>query len=142
MAMNSQTASQPPGRFRGVRAALLLAGLTAACGGSEAAGDEMAATVRIGAAIPLTGRYAAGGDQVRNGYILAVEAINESGGVEVAGKKRPIELIMLDDESNPERTVQRMATMRSHDNVIAYLGGFGSDLHAAAVPIAEGYQIP
>lgn len=100
------------------------------------------ATIKIGAVVPLTGRYGAGGDQVRNGYTLAVDDINAQGGVEVLGKKIPLELTVLDDESDPTKTVQRMETLASDNKVVAYLGGFGSDLHAAAAGIAEKNKIP
>ena len=100
------------------------------------------ATIKVGAVIPLTGRYAAGGEQVKNGYELAVDAINKAGGVDVGGTKIPLQLITLDDESDPTKTVQQLETLNSNDQVVAYLGGFGSDLHAAAAGIAEKNKIP
>jgi branched-chain amino acid transport system substrate-binding protein len=112
---------------------------TAPAGGSNATGGQ---TIKIGAVIPLTGRYAAGGEQIKNGYELAVEAINKAGGVTVGGTKMPLELITLDDESDPTKTVQRLETLFSSNNVVAYLGGFGSDLHAAAAAIAEKNKVP
>src|SRR5262245_26028769 len=111
----------------------------AACG---ALGRGNADKIRVGAVVPLTGRYAAGGEQIKNGYELAVEAINNAGGVSVNGTKIPIELTILDDESDPTKTVQRLETLNSSNNVVAYLGGFGSDLHAAAAGIAEKNKIP
>jgi branched-chain amino acid transport system substrate-binding protein len=99
-------------------------------------------TIKVGVVVPLTGRYAAGGDQVRNGYVLAVEDINAAGGVEVQGTQIPLELVILDDESDPTKTVQHMETLYSQENVVAYLGGFGSDLHAAAAAIAEKNKVP
>ncbi|HET9224208.1 MAG TPA: amino acid ABC transporter substrate-binding protein [Roseiflexaceae bacterium] len=111
----------------------------AACG---APGASTADKIRVGAVVPLTGRYAAGGEQIKNGYELAVEAINNAGGVSVNGTKIPIELTILDDESDPTKTVQRLETLNSSNNVVAYLGGFGSDLHAAAAGIAEKNKIP
>jgi branched-chain amino acid transport system substrate-binding protein len=122
-------------------AGLALSALTlalAACSNAPQAPDK----IKLGAVIPLTGRYAAGGEQVRNGYELAVEAINKAGGVELLGKKVPIELTILDDESDPTKTVQRMETLLSSNQVIAYLGGFGSDLHAASAAIAEKNKTP
>src|SRR5512134_2518365 len=103
---------------------------------------ELPETIKVGVVVPLTGRYAAGGDQVRNGYELAVEDINNAGGVEVQGSKLPLELVILDDESDPTKTVQHMETLYSEENVVAYLGGFGSDLHAAAAAIAEKNKVP
>jgi branched-chain amino acid transport system substrate-binding protein len=100
-----------------------------------------AQAVKIGAVVPLTGRYGPGGAQVRAGYEIAVEQINAAGGVTVAGKKTPLELILLDDESDATKTVSRLETLAAQ-GVVAYLGGFGSDLHAAAASVAEKNKIP
>lgn len=103
---------------------------------------ELPATIKIGAVIPLTGRYAAGGGQIKNGYELAVNDINAAGGVDIGGTKVPLELIVLDDESDATKTVQHLETLYSSEEVVAYLGGFGSDLHAAAAGIAEKNKVP
>jgi branched-chain amino acid transport system substrate-binding protein len=101
----------------------------------------LAQAVKIGAVVPLTGRYGPGGAQVRAGYEIAVEQINATGGVTVAGKKTPLELVLLDDESDATKTVARLETLAAH-GVAGYLGGFGSDLHAAAASVAEKNRIP
>ena len=101
----------------------------------------MAQTIKIGAVVPLTGRYAALGAQVRAGYEIGVEQTNAAGGVTVGGKKMPIELTMLDDESDPTKTVARLETLATQ-GVVAYLGGAGSDLHAAAASIGDKNKIP
>ena len=100
-----------------------------------------AQAVKIGAVVPLTGRYGPGGAQVRAGYEIAVEQINAAGGVTVGGKKAPLELVLLDDESDATKTVSRLETLAAQ-GVVAYLGGFGSDLHAAAASVAEKNKIP
>ncbi len=100
-----------------------------------------AQTIKVGAVVPLTGRYAALGAQVRPGYEIAIEDINKDGGVTVAGKKMPIELILLDDESDATKTVARLETLAAQ-GVVAYLGGAGSDLHAAAASVAEKNKVP
>src|SRR5438067_5788830 len=100
-----------------------------------------AQAVKIGAVVPLTGRYGAGGAQVRAGYEIAVEHINAAGGVTVGGKKMPLEVTVLDDESDATKTVSRMETLAAQ-GVVAYLGGFGSDLHAAAASVAEKNRTP
>ncbi len=99
------------------------------------------ASARLGAVIPLTGRYASGGAQVRTGYEFAVQDLNARGGVQVAGRRVPLELAILDDESDPTKTVSRLEALAAQ-GVVAYLGGFGSDLHAAAAAVAEKNQIP
>src|SRR6267378_3142678 len=104
-------------------------------------GLAAAQPVKVGAVVPLTGRYGAGGAQVRAGYEIAVEHINAAGGVTVGGKKMPIEITILDDESDATKTVSRMETLAAQ-GVVAYLGGFGSDLHAAAASVAEKNKTP
>ncbi len=101
-------------------------------------------TIKVGAAVPLTGRMAGGGKDVKVGYELAVKHINDKGGVFVKeyGKKLPIELILLDDESDPVKTVSRLEKLNSVDKVVAYLGGFSSLLNVAGMSIAEKNKIP
>ena len=101
----------------------------------------IAQTVKVGAVVPLTGRYAALGAQVRAGYEIGVDQTNAAGGVTIGGKKMPIELTMLDDESDPTKTVARLETLATQ-GVVAYLGGAGSDLHAAAASIGDKNKIP
>jgi len=103
--------------------------------------QALAQTVKIGAVVPLTGRYGAGGAQVRIGYEIAVEHINAAGGVTVGGKKQPLELVLLDDESDATKTVARLESLAAQ-GVVAYLGGFGSDLHAAAASVSEKNKTP
>jgi branched-chain amino acid transport system substrate-binding protein len=101
----------------------------------------IAQTIKIGAVVPLTGRYAALGAQVRAGYEIGVEQTNAAGGVSVGGKKMRLELTMLDDESDPTKTVARLETLATQ-GVFAYMGGAGSDLHAAAASIGDKNKIP
>lgn len=99
--------------------------------------------INVGAVVPLTGAFAGGGAQVERGYRMAVEDVNADGGVyvEAFDATIPIELDLLDDESDPNNTVSHLESLNS-DGVVAYLGGFGSSLHAAAAAIAEKNQVP
>jgi branched-chain amino acid transport system substrate-binding protein len=99
------------------------------------------ATAKLGAVVPLTGRYGVGGAQVKAGYEFAVEDINSRGGVQVGNRRMPLELTILDDESDPTKTVSRFEAIAAQ-GVVTYLGGFGSDLHAAAAAVAEKNKIP
>ncbi|HEV8719314.1 MAG TPA: amino acid ABC transporter substrate-binding protein [Candidatus Binatia bacterium] len=103
--------------------------------------EGIAQTIKLGAVVPLTGRYAALGGQVKAGYEIGVQHIKAAGGVSVSGKKLQIELTMLDDESDPTKTVARLETLATQ-GVVAYLGGAGSDLHAAAASIGDKNKIP
>ncbi len=122
---------------------MLVMAIVAGCAGAPAA-PSAPSEIAVGAVVPLTGRYAALGEQIKNGYELAVDDFNKDGGVMVKAynKKIPLKLIMLDDESDPTKTVQRLETLNSDNQVLVYLGGVGSDLHAAAAGIAEKNKIP
>jgi len=126
--------------MRRVLLLVLIAGVTVSLLTQGSAGAP-AGTVRLGAVIPLTGRFASGGAQVRAGYELAVEDINGRGGVQIGGRRMTLELSILDDESDPTKTVARLETQAAQGAVV-FLGGFGSDLHAAAAAVAEKNRIP
>lgn len=100
-----------------------------------------AQTIKIGAVVPLTGRYGSVGAHVRTGYELGVEHVNAAGGVPVGGRKLPLELVLVDDESDATKTVSRLEAL-AVQGVVAYLGGVGSDLHAAAAAVAEKNAVP
>jgi branched-chain amino acid transport system substrate-binding protein len=108
-----------------------------------AAGANPPTSVKVGASVGLTGRYASGGEQIKNGYELAIKDINASGGamVKTLGRKVPIEINILDDASDANQTGQRMETL-NNSGILAYFGGFGSDLHAAAAAVAEKNKTP
>lgn len=73
----------------------------AACGGKDdaGAGSSDAKTIKIGLSGPLTGSAAQYGIGVKNGAQLAVDEINEAGGIN--GVK--LELKMEDDEADGEK---------------------------------------
>ncbi len=105
---------------------------------------EAPATIKLGAVIALTGAMASGGKDVRDGYEIAVKHINDAGGVFVReyNRKLPIELIVLDDESDSVKTTTRLDKLDSVDKVVCYLGGFSSDLNVVGMATAEKNKIP
>ena len=100
--------------------------------------------IEIGASVPLTGKYGSLGGQVLPGYQYAVDDINAAGGVYVAeyDANIPLRLTYYDDESDPTRAVSRLETLYSEENMVAFLGTAGSDMHAAATAVAERYGVP
>src|SRR5439155_835482 len=47
-----------------------------------------AQTIKVGAVVPLTGRYGGGGAQVRAGYEIGVEHVNAADGGDLPGEDR------------------------------------------------------
>jgi branched-chain amino acid transport system substrate-binding protein len=100
--------------------------------------------IELGSSISLTGKYGSLGGMILPGYEYAVDDINKAGGVYVEeyGVKIPLRLTSYDDESDPTKAVSRMETLNSDLALTAYLGGGGSEMHAASAAIAEKNQVP
>ncbi|MDO8288443.1 MAG: amino acid ABC transporter substrate-binding protein [Parvibaculum sp.] len=119
-------------------ALVLMAALTAA--GSVRAEDP--ATIRLGAAVSLSGKYSTNGVFTRNGYDLAVARINERGGVKVGDKTYKLEIVYYDDESTPARGAQLAERLIQQDGVKYLLGPYSSGLVEAMAPVTEKYGVP
>lgn len=119
---------------------LVLAGV----GAVTAFGASAPETIKVGAVVSLSGPFGSQGPEQKLGYQMAVEDLNKDGGVMVKefNKKIPLELIVMDDESDPMKLVSRLETLNTSNKVVAYLGGFGSPMHAAGAAIAEKNKVP
>ncbi|MFW3168832.1 ABC transporter substrate-binding protein [Geodermatophilus sp. CPCC 206100] len=125
---------------RALPAALLPAALVlAACGSSvgetaAAEGDDL----KIGFIVPATGVASATGLAMQAGFELAVERVNEEGGV----NGQPITYEVQDDAGDPATTSQ-IARRYSQDNSFDMLfGTITGDTAAAVVPISDEATIP
>src|SRR3989304_1205579 len=70
-------------------------------------------TIKIGVNVELTGGIPVVGESSKNGAELAVKEINDAGGLEVAGQKYKIELLVEDNEDKAESAAaaaQKLAT--------------------------------
>ncbi|PKQ06892.1 MAG: amino acid ABC transporter substrate-binding protein [Alphaproteobacteria bacterium HGW-Alphaproteobacteria-11] len=122
------------GLFSGIFLGLVL------LAGPVAADDP--GVIRLGAAVSLTGKYSSNGAFTRKGYDLAVEKINEAGGVTVAGKPYLLQIIYYDDESTPARGAQLVERLIQQDKVQFVLGPYSSGLTEAIAPVTEKYGVP
>lgn len=99
-------------------------------------------TIVLGSAISFTGKYSTNGIHAKNGYDLAVQMINDNGGVTVDGKRYKLSVQYYDDESTPARTAQLLERLIQQDGVQYMLGPYSSATTKAAAPVTEKYQIP
>ncbi|HYV42125.1 MAG TPA: amino acid ABC transporter substrate-binding protein [Thermoanaerobaculia bacterium] len=99
-------------------------------------------TIVFGAAISITGKTAKEGEYTRDGYQVAIDKINEMGGIKVGGKTYKVELKYYDDETKPERTAQLIEKLINEDKVNLILGPYGSSPTGTAAPLVERYKIP
>lgn len=101
-----------------------------------AATDLGSGTARIGAILPLTGDLAEVGEVLREGMELAVERYRT---------ERPagfnVELVFLDDESDPENTASLVRSLEGRD-VVAIVGPLRSESFAAASRARRNPRLP
>ena len=97
-----------------------------------------AETMKIGQIATVTGDFAAYGVAEVEAMKIAVQEINEAGGI--LGKQ--IDLTMYDCRTQQEDMVIAAMRLVNEDNVIAVIGPSGSGLHIAASPVFTEAQIP
>jgi branched-chain amino acid transport system substrate-binding protein len=102
-----------------------------------AGGGESSDTIKIGAIVPLSGATAEYGIGSRKGMEMAIAEINAAGGVN--GKQ--VQLIVEDDEGNPEKTVNAFTKLTSQDKVKFIVGSLTSGTTAAIGPRAQASKV-
>jgi branched-chain amino acid transport system substrate-binding protein len=87
----------------------------------------------------LTGDGASFGQSSVEGARLAVEELNNAGGL-LGGRK--IRLLVEDDQSKPEEASNAVTKLITQDKVVAVLGEVASSRSLAAGPVCQKYQTP
>jgi len=117
---------------------LAIASLAGALPALAQSGD----TITLGASVQLTGRLANTGRYYGDGYPMAIERINEKGGVTVGGKKYKLALKILDSQSDVNLGVRQCVQLLTQDKVNFLLGPFSSNDALDQSSVAEKYQVP
>ncbi len=94
--------------------------------------------ILIGEYSSLTGPNATFGISSNNGLKLAVEELNNSGGL--LGKK--VKLITYDDQGKPSEAQTVVQRLIKNDNVVAVIGEVASSNSKAGAPICQQNKIP
>lgn len=130
---------RPPRRQR-IRVATWVAMLVAMLGfaGCEEPG-EPPAPIRIG--FVDNGSMPGGGNQIGTAR-LAVEVVNGRGGVELAGRTHPVELVVETTSDSPEGAVRATLELVNRQGVVAIIGSSFSRNAIPSSVIAEQSGIP
>jgi branched-chain amino acid transport system substrate-binding protein len=112
--------------------ALLALALLSGC--TKKSGNEIV----VGQYGSMTGSEATFGQSTDEGIRLAVEEINESGGIK--GKK--VKLVTMDDQGKAEEAASVVTRLIEQEKVVALLGEVASSRSLAAAPIAQTKKIP
>ena len=101
--------------------------------------DNPPDTVRIGVAQPLTGNLAELGQDLHNGVKLAVAELNKEG-FKIKGKPVTLEIVAMDDRSDPA-TGKEVAQKMIDAGVVAVIGNLNSGVSIEAAPIYAAKDI-
>src|SRR5262245_24999427 len=93
--------------------------------------------IRVGATMSITGTaYYVQGNYGREGYLLCQKHVNARGGV----LGRPIELVILDDQSDEKTAARLYEKLIVEDKVDAILGPYGSAITEAVADVPERHR--
>jgi len=96
----------------------------------------LAQPVRVGILSPLTGLAAGTGQAQRAGFELALQEINEAGGV----LGEPLEIIIEDTQADPAVAVAAFEKLMTEDNVGFIAGGYSSSVTLALAEPFKTFQ--
>lgn len=116
----------------------------AGCAGgpqAPAPGGAEGDTIRLGAAVAMTGAVAKEGQLVKEGYEFWKNTVNAQGGIEVGGKKYKVEIIYYDDQSQTQTAAKLVEKLVTQDNVKFILGPMSSGITDATSSIGEKYRV-
>jgi len=99
-------------------------------------------TIKLGAVVQLTGKDANVGRYYKDAYTLAVDKINEKGGVTVAGKPYHLALTILDNQSDTNLGVQLYVQLLVREKVNFLLGPYSSADALNDSSVSEKYEVP
>lgn len=98
--------------------------------------------LKIGAPLALTGGLADEGKKQEAVWQLWLEKVKANGGIEVAGKKMPVELVYYDYQTDGKRAGQLAEKLITDDGVDVLMAPFGSGHTKIVAAVAERYQTP
>jgi branched-chain amino acid transport system substrate-binding protein len=101
--------------------------------------NASAETIRIGINAEITGSIPMVGESCVNAAQLAVDEINQSGGIMVQGIQYTLELVVRDNEDNADRAVEitnEFVTIRD-TNTVPFLAMVGPNASRNAIPASE-----
>lgn len=95
-------------------------------------------TIKIGLVFSLTGGTAITEECMYNSAVLAIDEINEKGGI----NGKTIEYVVKDYATDPDTAVKVVREMIQKDGVCAIVGPYTSSARVAIEPLMEEYDIP
>ncbi|MER3456260.1 MAG: hypothetical protein C4303_02330 [candidate division GAL15 bacterium] len=101
--------------------------------------------IKIGGTLAVTGPFAAEWGPVYQEFMREwARVTNEEGGwlVRELGRRLPVEMVLYDDESSPDKAVELYERLAAVDNVLLFFGPATSPITLRASTVAERLRIP
>lgn len=95
-------------------------------------------TLRIGAVLSLTGKFAPSAKYVEEGYKYWAKTVNDAGGID--GKQ--VEVIIRDDKSDPATAANLARSLIDREEVSFILGPYGSGSTDSMAAVVEQLKVP
>ena len=118
----------------GAGATLAATGLAGCMGGGGGDGD----TLTFGAVYILSGFASMYGEGAENGLEMAVEEINDDGGID----GREVEVITRDSEASPDTGIRQARSLVQEEDVDALIGFDSSGVAQQVAPVVGELQVP
>ncbi|MBF0537499.1 MAG: ABC transporter substrate-binding protein [Nitrospirae bacterium] len=97
--------------------------------------------IKIGVVAELTGDIPAVGVSCKNAAEMAVKAVNDAGGIDVAGKKYKVQLFMEDNAARADQSASAVQKLIEQRGVVAIIGPNASTGAIPASEIAEASKV-
>ena len=91
-------------------------------------------TIKIGTVVPLSGPFAAIGQNIKAGADMAIEDVNASGGIKALGGAK-LELVAADAEDSVEKAKNAAQRLLAQEPTL--IGGFGDALSGMTLVVTE-----
>jgi len=99
-------------------------------------------SIKIGINAPITGDIPKVGEGSKFAAQMFLEDINAAGGLEVGGKKWPVEIVIEDNEAKAESAVKAATKLITEDEVLVIVGPQSSKQAVPAGDVANNYETP
>ena len=105
---------------------------------SQGGGSAATAPIKLGALVSTTGVIAPFGTDAQPAAELFVEELNARGGI----NGRPIQLVIVDDESKPDQAVSAAKRLIQQEKVVAMVGPLSAVVSASVAPVLNESKVP
>ncbi len=120
---------------------VVVVGLLAAAVLLRQRGGGEVTEIKVGVILPLSGKLAETGADLRDGIEFAVDQINSQGGVKACGGV-PITVVWGDSAGKPETGASEAERLITQEKVVALVGAYQSAVTKTASEVAERYHVP